>query len=96
MLRSTSNKLQTLLNKIKQFVSAGEAKVLYQDSEWIIYEPLTRDANTVFEKPLSTWCTAQPGNSYFNKYTSEDRQPDGKVSRIYDIVSKDALKGESN
>jgi hypothetical protein len=86
----------TLLNKIKQFVSAGEAKVLYQDSEWIIYEPLTRDANTVFEKPLSTWCTAQPGNSYFNKYTSEDRQPDGKVSRIYDIVSKDALKGESN
>ncbi len=86
----------SLLNKIKQFVSAGEAKVLYQDSEWIIYEPLTRDANTVFEKPLSTWCTAQPGNSFFNRYTSEDRQPDGKVSRIYDIVSKDALKGESN
>ena len=82
---------------IMKYVKAGRAKILYQDSNWMIYQPLDRDANCVMES-YASWCTARGGNTMFNNYTKEKRyaEPDGSPSKIYVLINKDVLKGTSN
>jgi hypothetical protein len=82
---------------ILKYVKANRAKILFQDSKWLIYEPLDRDANCVMSS-YASWCTAREGNTMFKNYTAESRyrQPDGSPSKIYVIINKDVLKGSSN
>lgn len=83
---------------ILKYVKANRGKILFQDSKWLIYQPLDRDANCVMSSHAS-WCTAQSGNSQFDRYTKGQKnylQPDGSPSKIYVIINKDVLKGTSN
>lgn len=82
---------------ILKYVKANRAKILYQDSKWMIYNPLDRDANCVMSA-YASWCTAREGNTMFKSYTTERGrlEPDGSPSKIYVIINKDVLKGTSN
>lgn len=82
---------------ILKYVKANRAKVLYQDSNWMVYQPLDRDANCVMSA-YASWCTAREGNTMFKSYTTERGrlEPDGSPSKIYVIINKDVLKGKSN
>jgi|LakMenE18May11ns_1017448.scaffolds.fasta_scaffold9959509_30 Leucine-rich repeat (LRR) protein len=93
--KSDASDLEKALNK---FIKLKEAKIVYEDSKWLVYEPLTREANCALPNPgLVKFCTANPGNSYFQRYTSEGGNlgPGGEKSRIYDIINKKVLTGES-
>lgn len=83
---------------ILKYVKANRAKILFQDSKWLVYQPLDRDANCVMSS-YAGWCTAQPQNSQFDRYTKGQNsylQPDGSPSKIYVIINKDVLKGNSD
>jgi hypothetical protein len=84
-----------LENDIKKYVNANRAKVLYQDSNWLIYQPLDRDANCIMTS-YASWCTAKEGNSMFQSYTSNNKEPGGNPSKIYVIINKAVLKGQSD
>jgi hypothetical protein len=79
---------------IMKYVRANRGKLLYQDSNWMVYQPLDRDANCVMSS-YAEWCTARPGNSMFDSYTRNNKEPDGSNSKIYVIINKDVLKGTS-
>jgi Leucine-rich repeat (LRR) protein len=83
-----------LESDIVKYVKASRAKLLYQDSNWMVYQPLDRDANCVMTS-YAEWCTARPGNSMFDSYTKNNKEPDGSNSKIYVIINKDVLKGTS-
>lgn len=84
-----------LANDIKKYVAANRAKILFQDSNWLVYNPLDRDANCVMSA-YASWCTAKPENTMFNKYTKDYLEPNGEPSKIYVLINKDVLKGKSN
>jgi hypothetical protein len=84
-----------LENDIKKYVNANRAKILYQDSNWMIYQPLDRDANCVMSS-YASWCTAREGNTMFQSYTSGNKEPGGNPSKIYVIINKGLLKGQTD
>lgn len=93
--KSDSSELEQAINK---FIKLKEAKIVYEDSKWLIYEPLTREANCALPNPgLVNFCTARPENTYFDRYTSGQGNlgPAGENSRIYDIINKKVLTGDS-
>lgn len=91
--------LGQLESDILKYVKANRAKILYQDSNWMIYQPLDRDANCVMSSTGANWCTARPENTMFKHYTSGDSrylEPNGRPSKIYVVINKDVFKGKSN
>ena len=80
--------------EMKKFVLSGQAKILYEDSKWIVYNPLTREANCAIS--IGEWCTARAENSYFKSYTTNNPEPNGSPSKIYVIINKDVLEGNSD
>ena len=90
-LERDTNEMESAL---KQFVKAGEAKIPYQDSNWVVYNPLTRNANCAVTG--TEFCTARAENSFFDTYTKNNKQPDGSPSKIYVIINKGVFKGTSD
>jgi len=80
---------------INTMVSAGNAKILYSDSKWLVYQPLTTKANCVLHK-FASWCTSRPENTMFNSYTTNYKSASGKPSKIYNILNKKVLTDESD
>jgi hypothetical protein len=76
---------------VKHFIETGEAKILYEDSRWIVYIPLTREANCVIGN-ISSICTSKEGNTFFDSYSKNNPEPDGKPSKFYVIMNKNVLK----
>jgi hypothetical protein len=93
--KADASELEKALNK---FIKLKEARIVYEDNKWLVYEPLTRDANCALPNPgLVSFCTARPGNTNFATYTTGggNTGPGGETSRIYDIINKKVLTGES-
>lgn len=93
--KADASELEKAINK---FIKLREARIVYEDGKWLVYEPLTRDANCALPNPgLVAFCTARPGNSNFDSYTTGSSYlgPGGETSRIYDIINKKVLTGES-
>jgi len=93
--KTNVSELEKAINK---FIKLKEARIVYEDSKWLVYEPLTRDANCALPNPgLVKFCTARPENTNFQSYTtgSSYTGPGGTTSRIYDIINKKVLTGES-
>jgi Leucine-rich repeat (LRR) protein len=61
----------------------------------MIYQPLDRDANCVMSS-YASWCTAREGNTMFQSYTSGNKEPGGNPSKIYVIINKGLLKGQTD
>lgn len=88
--RQSSN----LEKAMEHFVKIGEAEIPYRDRKWTVYIPLSRDANVVFNK-FGSWCTAVPGNSMFDRYTKNDKLPNGADSTIYIIINNKMFSDDS-
>lgn len=83
--------VESLLYK---FVEAGKAVIPVQDRNFTLYIPKTTDASVVFDK-FTNWCTAKEGNGMFNRYTTENKKPNGTKSDIYIIINNKFFTGES-
>jgi hypothetical protein len=77
-----------------KYVENKQALIPFKDRKFTVYIPLTRDANCVMGN-FASWCTAQSGNSMFNSYTTNNKQPNGKNSNIYVIINNDLFLGKS-
>ena len=84
----------TLEKAMQRFVDMGLADIPFRDRKWLVYTPMTSEANQVMES-FASWCTAQQGSNYFDRYTRKDKTPYGKDSTIYVIVNTDLFTGES-
>lgn len=85
----------TLEADMDKYTAAGEGSIIYKDRKYTIWQPLTPNANSIMEK-YASWCTAHRGGSYFNTYTTGNKTPDGKNSKIYCIINNDVYSGKSN
>jgi hypothetical protein len=85
----------TLEKSMNRFVDMGLAEITFRDRKWLVYRPMTSEANQVMDK-FAGWCTAKPGSTYFDKYTRKEKTPNGKDSTIYVIVNTGMFTGESD
>ena len=89
-IKKDPTELERLLNR---YVSGGQALIPVKDRKFTLFIPKTVDANVVFNN-FANWCTAKPGNSMFNNYTSYSR-PNAPKSDIYIIINNKFFTGES-
>lgn len=85
----------TLERAMQRFVDMGLAEIPFRDRKWLVYTPMTSEANQVMEG-FASWCTAQKGSTYFDRYTRKDKTPYGEDSTIYVIVNTKMFTGESD
>lgn len=85
----------TLERAMIRFQDSGQAKIAFRDRKWTVFIPLTTEANCVMHN-FANWCTASPGNSMFNNYTSNNKLPNGEKSNIYVIVNNDLFEGKTD
>lgn len=69
-----------------QLFSTGQAGVIYEDDRFFVVRPATQEASCFFGSKTK-WCIAQPGNSYFSQYTSQD-------GRIFYFIKDDSKTNE--
>jgi hypothetical protein len=84
----------TLEADMDRYIAAGEGNIVYRDRKFTIWQPLSPDANSIMSS-YSNWCTAHRGGSYFTQYTTNNKTPDGKNSKIYCIINNDVYTGDS-
>jgi hypothetical protein len=95
-----SEKGKKLYEDLKSYVKLGQAKIVYQDSKVIVYQPLTLQASCEPLGSLASWCTratpsggigAETGREYFHSYrgATGDKtrlRPGGELSDYYVIM----------
>lgn len=86
--------LSELEGQLDYYVSIGEAEMPVKDDFYTIFIPKTLRASELFS--FTSWCTARPGNSMFNKYTTEDKKPKGGVSDLYIVIENTFFTGQSD
>ena len=59
--------------KGKEFLTAGEATIVYEDDRYFVVRPDTMESSCYFGKK-TRWCIAQPPNSYFDEYTDSGQK----------------------
>ena len=69
-----------------QLINTGQAGVIYEDDRFFVVRPETQEASCFFGSKTK-WCIAQPGNSYFSQYTSQD-------GRIFYFIKDDSKTNE--
>ena len=69
-----------------QLINTGQAGVIYEDDRFFVVRPATQEASCFFGSKTK-WCIAQPGNSYFSQYTSQD-------GRIFYFIKDDSKTNE--
>ena len=69
-----------------QLFNTGQAGVIYEDDRFFVVRPATQEASCFFGSKTK-WCIAQPGNSYFSQYTSQD-------GRIFYFIKDDSKTNE--
>ena len=84
-----------VFKSLTEYVNDGKAKILYDDSNWLVYQPLTVEANCILHG-ITNICTGQLGNTNFDNYTRNYKEPNGSVSKIYVIFNKKFFKGTSD
>lgn len=82
-----SEKGKKLYEDLKSYVKLGQARIIYQDSKVIVYQPLTLQSSCEPLGSLASWCTratpsgglgAETGKEYFHTY----RGTTGDKSRL--------------
>lgn len=95
-----SEKGKKLYEDLKSYVKLGQARIAYQDSKVIVYQPLTLQASCEPLGSLASWCTratpsgglgAETGKEYFHSYrgATGDKsrlRPGGELSDYYVIM----------
>ena len=95
-----SEKGKKLYEDLKSYVKLGQARIIYQDSKVIVYQPLTLQSSCEPLGSLASWCTratpsgglgAETGKEYFHSYrgTTGDKsrlRPGGELSDYYVIM----------
>ncbi len=95
-----SEKGKKLYDDLKSYVKLGQAKIVYQDSKVLVYQPLTLQSSCEPLGSLSSWCTratpsgglgAETGREYFHSYrgATGDKsrlRPGGELSDYYVIM----------
>ena len=95
-IERTASTLESALNR---FVEMNDAVIPFRDRQWTIFIPKTVDAACVVKPVGVSWCTASPGNSYFDNYTKgrpEFLLPNGKPSSLYIVINNKVFTGESD
>jgi len=87
-------KASDLERAMQHFININEADIPFRDRKWTVFVPLTTEANVIFDK-FASWCTAKPGNSMFDRYTKNDKLPNGENSTMYVIINNKMFTGES-
>jgi len=59
--------------KGEEFLTAGEATIVYEDDRYFVVRPDTMESSCYFGKK-TRWCIAQPPNSYFDEYTDSGQK----------------------
>lgn len=78
-----------------KFVEAGQAEIPVRDRKFTLFIPKTLHASEIFDKFVN-WCTSKKGNGMFTSYTSNNRRPDGSLSKLYIIINNNFFLGLSN
>ena len=71
-----------------EFTASGEGTVIYEDDRYFVVRPDTLEASCFFGKKTS-WCIAQPGNSYFDDYTSNEQ-------KVFYFIKDDGLRADDD
>jgi hypothetical protein len=95
IFQKTEGVYGNMKQKMEEHVATGSAKYIYEDDDVLIYEPLTRDSSCDPFSPITNVCVSNPGNSYFKRYSVNNKQPDGNPSRYYYIVPKALQYGKN-
>lgn len=65
----------------------GNGKIIVNDKSTILFIPLNYNGAITFNG-LANWCTARLNNTMFNHYTTANKRPDNKKSKLYVLINK--------
>jgi len=71
-----------------QFTERGEGTIIYEDDRYFVVRPDTLEASCYFGQKTK-WCIAQPGNSYFDQYTSDEQ-------KVFYFIKDDGLRTDDD
>lgn len=75
-----------LLAYLRLYCDMSEAKIPFEDKNFIVYTPFSLRANECLSK-YASWCTTRRKNGMYKTYQNMKR-PDGSKSKLYVLIDK--------